>query len=277
MPRKKTVNNYFDESVEQAIQSFIQSNDDRDRNRLFKIIYPALCKIAEVWYNKIKPPYINGEPLEIQADCVIFLLEKLPMIKTGKGKAFSYLTVTARNYYILKNNNAYRDKKRMKSIEMDENFDIPMEESNSVEFREFNCTLFDTFLEYIDDNFNDMFDTTQQKKFGKSLVMYIKETGYSDAFNLREMLNFISKETKIPRGLVRKHLNRVSSFYFQFKSYFEKYGLKPQFKQRTRLTDNDKAYIRKHYKHYSKNNGINGLARKLGVSSEIVKSYVNTI
>ena len=274
MPRKKTVNNYFDESVEQAIQNYIQSDNGLERNRLFKIIYPALCKIAEVWHNKIKPPYITGEPLEIQADCVIFLLEKLPMIKTGKGKAFSYLTVTARNYYILKNNTAYRDRKRMKSIEMDENFDIAMEEDYSVEIREHKCTLFDSFMEYVNDNFNSMFDTKQQKIFGESLFKNINETGYSDEFNLRAMLNNIAKETKLPRGIVRKHLNRVSSFYFHFKLHFEKYGVKPQFKQRVHLTESDKEYIKRNYRHYSNDYGISGLSRKLGVSYEVVKNYI---
>ena len=96
MPRKKNPNsasNYFNESVEEAIQLYNKAETQTERDRLFRVIYPAIYKIAEVMYNKIKPTYIEGESLEIMMDCTCYLTERLHRIKAGKGKAFSYFTI----------------------------------------------------------------------------------------------------------------------------------------------------------------------------------------
>ena len=110
MPRKKNPsNNYFHEGVEEAIQLYNKSESQLERNRLFTIIYPALTKISEVYYNKIKPSYIDDEPINIQMDCTSYLTERLFRIKAGKGKAFSYFTICAKNFYIFQNQKAYKE------------------------------------------------------------------------------------------------------------------------------------------------------------------------
>lgn len=278
MPRKKTTNQYFHQGVEDAIHQFNVCTDDRERNKLFKTIYPALCKISEVWRNKIKPTYIDLPDEELEMDCVTFMLEKLPMIKEGKGKAFSYLTVTARNYYIFNNQIAY--KKRLKGYSLDslpDTFDIPEEVSDRVEQMEWTGTLFDTFLEYVDDNFESMFAAQKQKLFANAFFKKIKEFQFSDEINRRKLLNELAEETKIERGIVTKHINRIASFYASFKDYFETYGIKPKFKEKLHITKEDEDYIRKNYQHYSKHNGLQGLSRKLGIKYQVLKQWVNTI
>jgi hypothetical protein len=276
MPRKKNPNNnYFNESVENAVHAFNKSTDDRERNKLFSIIYPALCKIAQVWRNKIKPVYVELPDEELEMDCVSFMLEKIPMIKEGKGKAFSYLTVTAKHYYMIQNQLAY--KKRLKGYSLDslpDTFDIPDEISDRVEQMEWNGTLFDTFMEYVDDNFETMFAASKQKLFANAFFKKIKEFQFSDEINRRKLLNELSEETKIERGIVTKHINRISSFYTSFKDYFETYGIKPKFKEKLHITKEDEDYIRKNYQHYSKHYGLNGLSRKLGIKYEVLKQWV---
>lgn len=276
MPRKKNPNNnYFNSDVEEAIHAYNKSTDERERNKLFSIVYPALCKVAEVWRNKIKPTYIELPPDELEMDCVTFMLEKLPMIKSGKGKAFSYLTVTARNYYIQGNMSAY--KKRLKGNSIDslpEHFDIEDKPSNRVEQMEWVGTLFETFMEYMNDNFDEMFPAKQQKIFGKVLIEKLRTDGISHDFNRRKFMNDVSDETGIARGLVTKQVNRVASFFSTFKEYFEVYGVKPKFKQKLHLNDEDKEYIRKNYQHYSKTNGLSGISRKLGINYEVLRNYV---
>ena len=72
MPRKKNPNNnYFHEGVESAILQYNIVETEGEKNKLFTIIYPALFKIAEVYYNKIKPTYIDGEPIDIRMSWVL--------------------------------------------------------------------------------------------------------------------------------------------------------------------------------------------------------------
>ncbi len=277
MPRKKTTNAYFDDSVEQSIHQYNLSNNERERNEFFKTIYPALCKLAQVWRNKIKPTYVELPAEELEADCVTFLLEKLPMIKSGKGKAFSYLTVTARNYYILANQTAYTKKKRGYSLEaMPDTFDVEEVPSKRPEEMESNSLLFDTFIEFVEENFEEMFSAKVQKDFARCFLEKIKSYGLSENFNRRKMLNDISKETGIGRGLVTKHVNRVAAFYSTFKDYFETYGIKPDFSERVIITDEDKEYIHKHYQHYSKRNGLSGISRRLGIRYDVIRDYIKS-
>jgi len=66
---KNPNNNYFNQSVEDAIHQYNLSTNDAEKNKLFRIIYPALFKVAEVWYNKIKPTYVELPMEDLQADC----------------------------------------------------------------------------------------------------------------------------------------------------------------------------------------------------------------
>lgn len=277
MPRKKNPNNnYFNSDVEEAIHAYNLSTDERERNKLFSIVYPALCKVAEVWRNKIKPTYVQLPNEELEMDCVTYLLERLPMIKKGKGKAFSYLTVTARNYYIQANQIAYKKRLRGYSLEgMPESFDVPEEISDRVEEMEWNGTLFDAFIQYMDDNFNDMFPASKQKRFGVQFLKKIKSYGIDVEFNRRAMLNELAAETGIERGIITKHVNRIAAFYGSFKEYFETNGTKPRFKEKLHITKEDEAYIRKNYQHYSKRNGLNGISRKLGIKYEVLKKWIS--
>lgn len=275
MPRKKTTNAYFDENVEEAIHAFNLATDERERNRLFTTIYPALCKMAQVWRNKIKPVYVDLPPDELEMDCVSYLLERLYMIKRGKGKAFSYITVTARNFYILQNKNAYSKRKKGYSLEaMPDYFDIEDIPSERVKEMEWNGTLFDSFMEYVNDNFEEMFPAPKQKRFAYPFFEKIKGYNFTEEINRRDILNELAKETGIDRGIITKHVNRIASIYASFKNYFESTGVKPSFKEKLYITKADEEYIRKNYKHYSKHNGLNGISRKLGIKYEVIKDFV---
>jgi hypothetical protein len=276
MPRKKNPNNnYFNESVEEAVHLYNVSTNERERNKLFSIVYPALGKIAEVWRNKIKPVYVEIPANELEMDCVTFMLEKLPMVKRGKGKAFSYLTVTARNYYIQENMRWYAKHKKNPSIDaLTNNFDIEDVPSNRVEQMEESAKLFDTFMEYVDENFDDMFPTKKHKLFATAFIEKVKTQGLAEDFNRRKFLNEVSAETGIERGVITKHVNRVASHFTTFKEYYEVYGVKPEFKEKVHVSEKDAEYIRKHYQHYSKHNGVNGISRKLGINYNVVLEWV---
>ena len=252
MARKKNPNNnYFHEGIEQAIHSYNISSDERERNRLFNIIYPALIKLCEVWYNKIKPTYVNLTPDEMQMDCITYILERLHMIKEGKGKAFSYLTVTARNYYIICNQTAYKNRLKVNSLDsMPDWYDIEDIKTDRVAEMETNSNLFNSFMDYMDTNFERMFESKQRKLFASKFIEKAKSYGIEVEFNRRKMLNELSRETGIERGIVTKHVNRIASFYSTFKEYYEKNGVPPRFKEKLYIDEEDAEFIKKNYKHY---------------------------
>jgi hypothetical protein len=277
MPRPKNPNNqYFNSDVEEAIHTYNVSTDEDERRKLFRIIYPALAKVAEVWRNKIKPVYVLLSPEELELDCIAFMVDKLPMVKRGKGKAFSYLTVTAHNYYIQANMVAYTKRKKNSLISLSDKFDIEDVPSDRVEQMEASSELFDKFIEYIDENFDEIFPTKKHKLFGSVFMEKVKTDGLSESFNRRKLLNDVCELTGIERGTITKHVSRVASHFTIFKEYYEMYGNKPEFKERLTVTEKDAVYIRKNYVHYSKRNGVNGISRRLGIKYDVVLEWIKT-
>ena len=61
-------------------------------------------KLAENIIHTFKFYYFDGGPKEVQHEVIAFMLEKLPKFVEGKGKAFSYFSIVAKNYLIQNNN-----------------------------------------------------------------------------------------------------------------------------------------------------------------------------
>jgi hypothetical protein len=277
MPRKKNPNNnYFHEGVEQAILDYNKADSSVERDKIFTIIYPALCKIAEVMYNKIKPTYADGDGLEIQNDCVVFMLSKLDKIVEGKGKAFSYMTVTARNYYIQLNMKAYKDVKKTISFkDLSENFDIEDVPSNRPEQIELNCTIYEKFLMYLEEHFDKIFLTRHKKIFGRALLNKLNSFDLLEKdVNRRKILNELFEDTGVNRNNITKYINLVSGHYTTFKEAYLRDGSVNYFIDKTKLTADDKRYIDENYQAYSKHKGNNGLGRILGVNTSVITEYI---
>ena len=95
---------YFNEDTEQAIIEYNKSQDEFEREIIFRErIHPALDKLAENIINRFKFPYIEGTFEDIKGQVVSFLVLNLHKFTEDKGKAFSYFSVVAKNYLILHN------------------------------------------------------------------------------------------------------------------------------------------------------------------------------
>jgi hypothetical protein len=140
---------------------------------------------------------------------------------------------------------------------------------------EWNATLLNSFIEYIEENFHNIFLSKSQKRFAEALFKKIKGYEFADEINRRDILNELSTDLNIERGLITKHTNRIASLYTTFKISFETTGQMPKFKEKLHLTKEDENYIKEHYSHYSQSNGINGLSRTLGIKYDIVRDWVN--
>ena len=105
MPRKKTQRQYFTKDTEDAIILYNKTENKLNKDKIYKDhIQKSFEKLAEIVYNKWKFTYFDDDPQDVMAEVVAFMIEKIHMYQEGKGKAFSYFTIVARNYLILNNN-----------------------------------------------------------------------------------------------------------------------------------------------------------------------------
>ena len=108
MPRKAKQKMYFTMDTEAAIIEYNKSDDFKLRNKIYEesIKYP-FEKLAENILNTFKFSYFDVSKEDVQMEVVSTLIEKIHMFQEGKGKAFSYFSIVAKNHLILKNNGNY--------------------------------------------------------------------------------------------------------------------------------------------------------------------------
>jgi len=281
MPRPKNPNNqYFNQKVEDAVCAYLNTTDQVEREKHFRIIYPALCKIAEVWYHKLKFSYSDDNMEDDMAGCVAWLVEKMDKFQCGKGtKAFSYYTVTAKFYYIQLSNKNYKYfQKNIPLSSMTENWDVENSDSEDNIKLESAQFLFD-FIDYLNTNFDSIFPT-RYKHFARIVLDTI--TNYEDIedFRNRKVLQVIYKRGNISENEKTK-INRAINIMISQLTLFKKRWLKDDSSMellvKNYLTNEEKEIIKNTIRLGIKNNGATELARNFGVSIDIVMDYAKSI
>lgn len=275
MPRKKNpTNNYFHEGVEEAIHQYNIAETEREKNKLFGIIYPALFKIAEVYYNKIKPEYIDGEPLDIQYDCVGYLTERLFRIKEGKGKAFSYMTICAKNYYIFHNQRGYTGvKKTLKLDVLNENWDIADVDSTRVEEMEQSAKLLDVFVDYMDEHRNRFVNTKKGNIVIAAIIDFLRDVDSIEDFNRRNIMNDLTEINgyEVDRHYITKVFNRLQMHFGVFSKEWLKTGKSIPFWDKDELTPEEVKFCIENYTPNKGGLSIVGLSKRFNVEEYTIR------
>jgi hypothetical protein len=277
MPRKKNPNsasNYFNESVEEAIQLYNKAETQIERDKLFRIIYPAIYKIAEVMYNKVKPMYMDGEMLDIMLDCTSYLTERMYRIKEGKGKAFSYFTVCARNYYIFHNTKGYSGtKKTLKLDVLNENWDIADDSSKRIEEMENSAKLFHAFVDYIDENKDKFVNTKKGNIVVSALVDFLRDVDSIEDFNRRNIMNDLTEINgyKVDRHYITKVFNRLQMHYNVFSREWLRTGKPIPFWGKDKLTEEEIKFCIENYVPNKGGYSVVGLSKKFNVDEYTIR------
>jgi hypothetical protein len=108
--KKGRTGTYFTAETQQWILEYVKETDKIKKDIILKrhLIKP-IRKICEIYYWKISTPYLDKEytAYQLQMDCFTHLITKtLDGFTEDKGKAFAYLSISARNHYIQLNDKA---------------------------------------------------------------------------------------------------------------------------------------------------------------------------
>jgi hypothetical protein len=210
MPRKAKSKQYFTKDTEDAIIEYNSTEDQRIKDRVYRDrIKPAFDKLAEIVYNKWKFTYFDDDPQDVMSEVVTFMIEKIHMYKAGKGKAFSYFTIVARNYLILTNNANY---KRYKDTDimsaMPESFDTEnnwKEENLNDEYRTFNNRM----LAYWDEHLENYFQKKRDIQIADAVLELFRRAEYIESFNKKSLYLLIREMTGHPTHYITKVVNKM--------------------------------------------------------------------
>lgn len=283
MARKKNPNsasNYFNESVEEAIQLYNKAETQEQRDRIFRIIYPAIYKIAEVMYNKVKPTYMDGEILDIMMDCTSYLAERMCRIKEGKGKAFSYFTVCARNYYIFHNSRAYTGtKKTLKLDILNEDWDIPDVDTGRAEQMEESAKLLNAFVDYMDENKERFVNTKKGNIVVGAVIDLLRDVDSIKDLNRRNIMNDLTEINgyKVDRHYITKVFNRLQMHFGVFSKEWIKTGKAIPFWNKDKLTPEEVKFCVENYTPNKGGLSIVGLSKKFNVEEYTIRKELYTV
>ena len=146
---KHKENYYWTQETEQAVIQFQQATTQAERDSIYNnVLRSPVLKIIECLYNKYKFDYVEKAYGYVTASQMVeshLISYTLPFIEMNKGRAFSYLSVSTKNYLVTLNNNLYKELIRTESMEPKEDFDGPekvIKELSYEDYKDFNLKEF---------------------------------------------------------------------------------------------------------------------------------------
>jgi hypothetical protein len=188
--------------------------------------FPKDTEDAIIEYNLTTDQYtyFDDDPKDVMAEVVAFMIEKIHMYKAGKGKAFSYFTIVARNYLILNNNANY---KRYKDTDvmsgLPESFDTEnnfREEERNEEHRTFNIRM----LEYWDKHLENHFTKKRDIQIADSVLELFRRANYIENFNKKSLYLLIREMTGHPTHYITKVVNKMKEKQMALYNEFDREG-----------------------------------------------------
>jgi hypothetical protein len=224
MPRKKKSKQYFTLDTEEAIIAYNKSTSQRERNDLYKtrIQYP-FEKLAENILNTFKFSYFDVSKEDVQMEVISNLIEKIHMFQEGKGKAFSYFSIVAKNYLILKNNGNYkRFKKTSLLSEMPESWN-PENDFKQTQFGEELNEFKELMLRYWDINLTRVFTKKRDIQIADAVLELFRRSANIENFNKKHLYLLIREMTDCKTHYITKVLNEMKKHQTKMlNDYFDK-------------------------------------------------------
>ena len=216
MPRKAkkgSARYYFTQKTEDAIIRY--NNEERApmRNNIYNDhIAAALDKLCENIIHTFKFYYFDVSSEEVKHEVVSFLVMNMHKFTEGKGKAFSYFSIVAKNYLILHNNNNY---KKMKTHDKEDVLDWDrsiqteiQQKDTSQAYNEFVIQM----LEYWDNNMNVIFRRQKDIRVADAVLHIFRIKGNIENFNKKALYILIREMTHSNTQHITRVINVMKKY-----------------------------------------------------------------
>ena len=223
--KKKPKNYYFDQITENAIIRYNKSDDARLKNKIYNehIAY-AFDKLAENIIHTFKFYYFDVTSEQVKHEVVSFLVMNMHKFKEGKGKAFSYFSIVAKNYLILHNNKNYKHYKIHDKVEvLDYKRNFTSEES--VDYvEEFNSEFVRQMLDYWDNNITNIFRRQKDILVADAVLELFRRRMNIENFNKKALYIMIREMTGSNTQHITRVINQMKKYYFNMIEEFSTTG-----------------------------------------------------
>ena len=209
MPRKAKKGSpryYFHQGTEDAILRHNKETRPVMRERIYnEHIRNAFEKLAENIIHTFKFYYFDVPSEDVKHEVVSFLYMNMHKFQEGKGKAFSYFSIVAKNYLILHNNNNYKRMKQHDGAQVTDHKRDPISEERSYDGRQMKVEYVDVLAEYWRNNLTAVFKRKKDLDVANSVVELMDMRQNIDNFNKKALYILIREMT----GSNTQHITRV--------------------------------------------------------------------
>lgn len=212
--RNKKDKIYFSKKTEEAIVEYNNEEDVVKRNFIYenKIKF-GFDKLVENIFNTFKFTYFDNSPIEIQKETVSHLVTNMHKFQAGKGKAFSYFSIVAKNYLIFHNNNNY--KRYNQHVDISE---TPSESSiclqtedtyyKNVQTQEFMKLI----VNYWEVNINKIFNKQKDLNIAYAVIELFRNCERIENFNKKTLYLYIREISNCKTQQITKVINKMKSY-----------------------------------------------------------------
>jgi len=212
--RNKKEKIYFSKKTEDAIIEYNSEDDQYKRNEIYETkIKFSFDKLVENIFNTFKFTYFDNSPLEIQKETVSHLVTNIHKFQAGKGKAFSYFSIVAKNYLIFHNNNNY--KRFNQHVDISE---TPSESSVCLQTEDAHHKDIQTqefmklIVNYWELNLSKIFNKQKDLNIAYAVIELFRNCERIENFNKKTLYLYIRELSNCKTQQITKVINKMKSY-----------------------------------------------------------------
>jgi len=223
--KKKTKNYYFDQITENAIIRYNKTDNAALKNIIYNdhISY-AFDKLAENIIHTFKFYYFDVPSEQVKHEVVSFLVMNMHKFQEGKGKAFSYFSIVAKNYLILHNNKNYKNYKIHDKMDVLDYGSNIRESQDRRESAEFNQEYVKQMLNYWDNNLTNIFRRQKDILVADAVLEMFRRRENIENFNKKALYILIREMTGSKTQHITRIVNMMKKYNTQLMMEFQNTG-----------------------------------------------------
>ena len=229
MPRKAKKGSpryYFTQVTEDAIIRYNKEERAYMKERIYNDhIRRAFDKLCENIIHTFKFYYFDVPSEQVKQEVISFLVLNMHKFKEGKGKAFSYFSIVAKNYLILHNNKNYKMGKihsEMKVLDYKRNL---MGENTTSETAEKSVLFVDELKRFWDANLTNIFRRDKDIRVADSVLHIFRIKDNIENFNKKALYILIREMTGSNTQHITRIINVMKKYNKRLQSEFDKVGM----------------------------------------------------
>ena len=209
MPRKAKKGSpryYFTQVTEDAIIRYNKEERAYMKQRIYNDhIRRAFDKLCENINHTFKFYYFDVPSEQVKQEVISFLVLNMHKFKEGKGKAFSYFSIVAKNYLILHNNKNYAHYKSHDDLDVLDWNKKNKEEMETTEENESVREYVNQFIEYWENNITNVFSRKKDILVADSVLEIFRRSEHIENFNKKALYIMIREMS----GSKTQHITRI--------------------------------------------------------------------